>query len=251
LSRSIAEFVRQPKTLLLAHRGNSAVAPENTLPAFSSAIALGVDLVELDYLHSADGVPVVFHDETLDRCTDAVALWGGHDIPLASRTAAELGRLDAGGWFSPGFAGTRLPTLEQALSLICRESRCMVERKGGDAATCVALLRRLDVMDRVVVTAFDWAFLAECRDLAPELTLGALGDEPLTVESLDRAAASGASIVGWGDGWISREHVAVAHGRGLRVWIWTVDDPGRARQLIGFGVDGLITNAPATVLNAT
>ncbi|HXT58437.1 MAG TPA: glycerophosphodiester phosphodiesterase family protein, partial [Pirellulales bacterium] len=129
MSLSITEFVRQPKTLLLAHRGNSAAAPENTLPAFSSAIELGVDLVELDYLHSADGVPIVFHDETLDRSTDAVARWGGQDIPLASRTAAELGQLDAGRWFSPEFAGTRLPTLEQALALICRESRCMIERK--------------------------------------------------------------------------------------------------------------------------
>ena len=251
MSLSIDEFVRQPKTLLLAHRGNSAAAPENTLPAFSSAIELGVDLVELDYRHSADGVPVVFHDETLDRSTDAVARWGGQDIPLASRTAAELGQLDAGRWFSPEFAGTRLPTLEQALALICRESRCMIERKAGDAKTCVELLRRLAVIDRVVVTAFDWAFLAECRELAPELTLGALGDEPLTPESLDRAVASGASIVGWGDAWVAREHVASAHGRGMRVWVWTVDDPIRARGLIGFGVDGLITNAPGTVLDET
>lgn len=249
MSLSIAEFVRQPRPLILAHRGNSAAAPENTLPAFSSAIKLGVDLVEFDYLHSADGVPVVFHDETLDRCTDAVARWGGKDIPLVSKTSAQLGQLDAGRWFSPEFAGTRLATLEQALSLVCRESRCMIERKGGDANTCVELLRRLDVMDRVVVTAFDWPFLAECRGLAPELTLGALGDEPLTPELLDRAIASGASILGWGDAWISPEPLAMAHARGLRVWVWTVDDPARARQLLEFGVDGLITNAPATVLD--
>lgn len=251
MSLSIAEFVRQPKTLLLAHRGNSAAAPENTLPAFASAIELGVDLVELDYLHSADGVPVVFHDETLDRCTDAAARWGEKDVPLASKTLAELRQLDAGSWFSHQFAGTHLPTLQEALLLICRGSRCMIERKDGDAATCVELLRRLDVMDRVVVTAFDWPFLAECRALAPELVLGALGDEPMRPELLDRAIASGASIVGWGDVWMAPEHVELAHARGLRCWVWTVDDPARARQLVSFGVDGLITNAPARLLAAT
>ncbi len=248
MSQAIAEFVRQPRILVLAHRGDSRAAPENTLPAFSSALQLGADLVELDYLHTADGVPVVFHDETLDRCTDACRRFGGEKIPLAAKTLADLRQLDAGAWFAPQFAGTRIATLKEALTLICRHSRSMIERKSGDAATLVKLLERLDVMDRVVVTAFDWPFLAECRMLAPQLLLGALGEETLTAERLEQAIACGASIIGWGDRWVTPEHVKLVHSRGLRAWVWTVDDPARAAELIRFGVDGLISNVPGAII---
>lgn len=244
----IADFIRQPRVLVLAHRGDSRAAPENTLPAFSSALRLRADLVELDYLHSADGVPVVFHDETLDRCTDARRIFGGREIPLAAKTLAELRPLDAGAWFSPEFAGTRLATLEEALAMVCRESRVMIERKSGDAETLVELLRRIDVMDRVTVAAFDWQFLKACRELAPQLTLEALGEETLTPERLAEAEACGASVVGWGDRWVTREHVEQVHARGLRAWVWTVDDPDRAAELIRFGVDGLISNTPGPIM---
>src|SRR3954470_1482511 len=110
------------RRMLIAHRGGARIAPENTLPAFSSAMALGVDFIELDYLHTANNVPVVFHDRTLDRTTNAVALWGGRDIALKSKTAEELYQLDAASWFDARFAGARIPTLEEALALICPTS---------------------------------------------------------------------------------------------------------------------------------
>ncbi len=248
MNAAIADFIRQPRVLVLAHRGDSRVAPENTLPAFASALNLKADLVELDYLHSADGVPVVFHDETLDRCTDACQRLGSREIKFASQTLTQLRQLDAGSWFSSQFSGTRLATLAEALEIICRESRSMIERKSGDAATCVTLLERLNVMDRVVVTSFDWKFLAECRQLAPQLALGALGEELLTDGRLGQAIASGASVVGWGDRWVTRPLVELAHSRGLRAWVWTVDDPARAAELIGFGVDGLISNMPGAIM---
>lgn len=248
MNAAIADFIRQPRVLVLAHRGDSRVAPENTLPAFASALSLKADLVELDYLHSADGVPMVFHDETLDRCTDACRRLGSREIKFASQTLAQLRQLDAGSWFSAQFAGIHLATLEEALEIICHDSRCMIERKSGDAATCVTLLERLNVMDRVVVTSFDWKFLAECRRLAPQLALGALGEEPLTADHLQQAIASGASVIGWGDRWVTRSHVELVHSRGLQAWVWTVDDPARAVELIGFGVDGLISNVPGAIM---
>jgi glycerophosphoryl diester phosphodiesterase len=244
----VADFIRQPRVLTLAHRGDSLIAPENTLAAFSSALRVGADLVELDYRHSADGVPVVFHDELLDRCTDACRCFGGRRIPLAEKTLAELQTLDAGAWFAPQFAGERLASLEEALTLICRESRVMIERKSGDAGALVALIERLGVADRTVVTAFDWQFLEDCRKLAPQLTLGALGEDALTAERLERAASFGAAVIGWGDRWVTPEHVALVHARGLRAWVWTVDSPERAAELIGWGVDGLISNAPGAIM---
>lgn len=247
MSRSIAELLDSPKTLLLAHRGDSRVAPENTLPAFESALKVAVDLVELDYHQSADGVPVVFHDKELDRCTDARARWGGEKILLASRNWADLCQLDAGRWYGEQFTGTRLATLEVALALICPLAGCMIERKSGDAETLVALIERLGVVDRCAVTAFDWNFLARCRRLSASIILGALGTERLTAEHLDAAMHFGPRVVGWDDRHIAAESVELAHRRGLKVWTWTVDAPERAAELIGWKVDGLITNVPGTI----
>ncbi|HEV3343974.1 MAG TPA: glycerophosphodiester phosphodiesterase family protein [Pirellulales bacterium] len=237
-------LIDSSRPLVLAHRGDSRVAPENTRPAFESALKLGVDLVELDYHHSADGVPVVFHDEELDRCTDACSLWGGQKIPIASRTWAELCRLDAGRWWGEQFAGTRLLKLEDALKLICPRAGCMIERKGGDAETLAALLRRLGCLDRCVVTAFDWNFLARCRELSPDLLLGALGSHPLTEAHLDAAQEFGAQVIGWDNDFVTAHHIRQVHSRGLKAWVWTVDEPSRAAELIGWGVDGLISNVP-------
>jgi glycerophosphoryl diester phosphodiesterase len=245
MSRSITELLDSPKTLLLAHRGDSRVAPENTLPAFESALRLGVDLVELDYHQSADGVPVVFHDEELDRCTDACARWGGEKILLSSRNWPDLCQLDAGHWFGEGFAGTRLATLEAALSLICPRAGCMIERKSGDAETLVALLKRLGYDNRCVVTSFDWEFLAGCRALEPRLLLGALGTDRLSKDHLTTANMFAVSVIGWDNKFVTAEHIELVHSRGLKAWVWTVDDPARAANLVAWGVDGLISNVPS------
>ena len=247
MTRTAARVVREPRLLVLAHRGDSRAAPENTLPAFASALQLGVDLVELDYVHSADGVPIVFHDKTLDRVTDARRVFAGQDVAIASKTLAELRRLDAGSWYGATFAGTRIPTLEEALRLISRGALTMIERKAGDAATLVSLLQRLGQVEQVVVTAFDWQFLADCHALEPKVVLGALGTKILTAAQLEQAIKVGAGVIGWDDGFVTREHVELVHGRGLRAWVWTVDDPLRAEQLMAYGVDGLISNLPAKV----
>src|SRR5262245_14376533 len=88
-----AHRVASSRVLVIAHRGDSKVAPENTLPAFESAVRAQADLVELDYFHSSDGVPVVFHDDTLDRTTNAVKLWRATKIKIESKPLTELRRL--------------------------------------------------------------------------------------------------------------------------------------------------------------
>lgn len=243
-----AERIHAPRVLVIAHRGDSLAAPENTLPAFASAVRAGADLVELDYVHTADGVPIVFHDEYLDRVTDACARWGGESIVAGSKTWAELSQLDAGGWFGPQFAGTRIATLAEALAATCPYVPMMIERKSGNAATCVRLLEQTGFIEQVVVTAFDWQYLADCRALAPSLALGALGTKPLTARQLDAAAALGASVIGWDDLYVTPAHIKAAHEHGLRAWVWTVDNPGRAEELISQGIDGLISNAPGRML---
>ena len=244
---SFADALRMNRVLVIAHRGDSRAAPENTLPAFESAVRLGVDLVELDYQHSADGVPVVFHDEELDRLTDACRLGGERKIALASKSLPELRALDAGSWFGSQFAGTRIPTLAEALHLICDRSLALVERKAGDAETFVALAKQEKYLGRLAVMAFDWDYLAECRRLSADLSLGALGEKDLTAPQLDRIQSLGASFVGWNNEHLTESYIDAIHERGLKAFVWTVDDPARAEQLIDFGIDAITSNVPAVV----
>jgi len=238
------------RVLIIAHRGDSKVAPENTLPAFASAVKAKADLVELDYLHSADGVPVVFHDSELDRTTNACKLWGGTKIKLTDKTLAELEKLDAGAWFDPKYAGTHIPRLDAALDTIQKGSMTLIERKHGDAATCVALLKDKKLLDQVVVQAFDWDYLTDCHRIAPNLVLGALGHKEVTPDKLDQVAKTGATVVGWEDKYTSSETIKAIHDRGWKAWVWTVDDPQRAIALVQAGADGIITNRPAEIRSA-
>src|SRR5262245_16428460 len=105
-ARKAEKLLALERPLVIAHRGFSAVAPENTLPSFKLAMAAGADLVELDYYHSSDGVPVVIHDPDLDRTTDSVKRWGGKKTRVDSKTVEELRLLDAGSWRDAQFKGT-------------------------------------------------------------------------------------------------------------------------------------------------
>jgi glycerophosphoryl diester phosphodiesterase len=241
---SAAELVAGPGILVIAHRGDSKLTPENTLPAFASALKASADLVELDYYHSADGVPVVFHDADLNRTTNATELWGGSKLKLTSKNLAALKQLDAGSWFAPRFAGTRIPTLVEALDLIQGSSITLIERKGGDPPTCVKLLTEKSLLDRVVVQAFDWDFLAGCNRVAPGLMLAALGEKKLDSARLDQIASTGASIVAWEDKSTDADTIASIHARGWKAWVWTVDDPERIGTLTRAKIDGIITNRP-------
>ena len=233
------------RPLIIAHRGASAHAPENTLPAFRMGIEAGSLLVELDYHHSRDGVPIVIHDKTLDRTTDAAQRWGQPEIAVVAKDAAELATLDAGSWFDEAYADTRLPTLDEALTTIQAGGITLIERKAGDAQTLVTLLERRGLLDHVVVQSFDWDFLEAVRALAPKVVLGALGSKTLEAAALDRIVALGAHAVGWRAKDVTPAMIAAVHERKLELWVYTVDDEGLAEKLVEGGVDGIITNRPA------
>ncbi len=240
-------LVNREQVLVIAHRGDSRAAPENTLPAFESAVRAGADLVELDYHHTADGVPIVLHDYTLDRTTDACTVWSGKKLKVLDKSSAELARLDAGTWFNPRFAAARLPTLEQALEVIQRGAMTLVERKGGDAATCIELLRRKELLSHVVVQSFDWSYLEDCHRLHPELVLAALGHGEIIGPKWDRIAATGARIVAWHEDALDAPTIADIHDRGYKAWAFTVNNLDRAGELARLGIDGLISDTPGAV----
>lgn len=241
-----ASLVAAKRVLIIAHRGASAHAPENTLPAFEAALKTKCDLVELDYYHSADKVPVVFHDKDLDRTTNAPAVLGKTKLEVDEVSLADLQRLDAGKWFKKGgFAGTKLPTLEESLNVIQSGKLTLIERKAGDAATLVKLLDEKKLRGDVVVQAFDWKYIADCHRLAPDLVLGCLGSKELTPKRITEAKAAGAAVIGWNEKDLTKEGIAAVHAAGLKCWAYTVNDRRRGKQLIDADIDGLITDDPA------
>jgi glycerophosphoryl diester phosphodiesterase len=244
----LQELLASSRPLCIAHRGNSSAAPENTLPAFRSALSLGVDLVELDYRHTADDVPVVFHDQTLRRTTNAQQCWGAGNLRLDAYTLDELEQLDAGAWFHADFAGTRIPTLEDALAAITPSACVMIEHKSGSPRVLISLLGRLHVVRRVIVGSFDWHFLSKCRQQHPELPLIALGHGQLGPQHLKAARRLRCQAIGWSEKNLNQESAAAIREGGWQAWAWTVDDPQRARLLTSWGVTGLITNQPAVIL---
>jgi glycerophosphoryl diester phosphodiesterase len=243
------------RPLVIAHRGYCKLAPENTLPSFKLATTAGADLVELDYHHSKDGKPIVIHDAKLDRTTNARSQWRQKRIKVESRTATELQTLDAGSWFDAKYAGTKIPLLAEALATIQQGSITLIERKTGDPAACIKLLRDMGLINKVVVQAFDWEFLRKFHEQEPRQVLGALGPpallsggrrpiarrKTLSPARLDHLQKTGAKIVVW-NRHLSKHSVQLAHDRDLKIWVYTIDSPALANRLLDLGVDGLITN---------
>lgn len=248
------------KPLVIGHRGFCQLAPENTLPSFKLALDAGADLVELDYHHSKDGQLIVIHDATLDRTTDAIRRWRKRRVKVESKTAAEIQSLDGGSWFAPKYAGTKIPLLSEALDFIQRCCLTLIERKSGDPAACIKLLREKDLINKVVVQSFDWQFLREFHELEPRQALGALGpptllsngkkpprrSKRLSAVWLDDLEKTAAKVAVW-NRQVSREAIGLAHRRRLKVWAYTINKPALATRLLDFGVDGLITNVPSLI----
>jgi glycerophosphoryl diester phosphodiesterase len=247
-------LIATKRPLVIGHRGYCQIAPENTLPSFKLAMAAGADLVELDYYHSKDGQLVVMHDPDLDRTTDATNRWGGRRIRVESKTVAELKTLDAGSWFDSQYAGTKVPLLSEALDTIQKGNVTLIERKGGEPDGCIKLLKEKNLINRVVVQSFDWQYLAGFHKQQPDQVLGALGPPAKTSDGvkptgsgelnerwLDELEKTGAKVAVWNQK-VSKAAVDQAHKRGLKVWVYTINDPALANRLLDMGVDGIITN---------
>ena len=256
-------LLASPRPLVIAHRGYSQFAPENTLPSFKLAMAAGADLVELDYHHTKDGQLVVIHDHDLDRTTDATNRWGEAKVKVAAKTAAEIQSLDAGSWFDPKYAGTRIPLLADALDTIQEGSVTLIERKDGAPADCIRLLREKGLINKLVVQSFDWEYLRAFHEQEPGQVLGALGPparlsdgskpngmtKELSAEWLTELQKTGAKVAVWSQK-MSKAAVQLAHRRGLKVWVYTIDDPTVADEMLDLGVDGIISNNPSVIWKA-
>ncbi len=228
---------------ILGHRGASADAPENTLPAFELALAQGADGVELDARLCASGEVVVFHDERLDRLT-------GRPGRVARTPWSTLRTLEV----TAAGSRARIPLLSEVLEALPRAAFLNVELKadiGGFrlAARVGRLLLEGNHQAHVVVSSFQpWCLLALAA-CAPTLHRGYLLEpkRPWWLESGVLAPLVGRDAVHPADSQLTRSRLEAWHARGREVAVWTVDDPARARTLAGWGVDTLITNRPAVL----
>lgn len=228
----------------VAHRGYSAVAPENTLPAFAAAVLGGATYVEFDVRTTADGVPVVIHDRTVDRTTDG----SGHvwDLPAAS-----IAELDAGSWFSPAFAGVRVPTLAETLDLLVDAApQLLLEIKrpatADEVTEIISQLEKRDLVERTIVQSFDPDVVRLVRSARPEMRRGLLrlrfeADTLPLVEELGVVCCNPSVADVLGD----PATVASLTAAGIDVMPWTANDMAEWPSLADAGVAGLITDRVA------
>lgn len=230
--------------LVVGHRGASATHPENTLVAFRKALADGAQVMEFDVHATADGALVVIHDETLDRTTDAVHVLGRAGTRVCDVDLPTLAKLDAGTWKAARFRGARIPTLEKVLDALGARAVAMIEHKGGSAERYVEELTRAGLRDRVLLQSFDWDFVREVKELAPDIPLGALGEGALGPKLLRRAARTGARLVHWDVDTLTVEDVERAHALGLLVCVYTANSDAELCGAARLGIDAITTNVP-------
>jgi glycerophosphoryl diester phosphodiesterase len=219
------------------------VAPENTLSAFAAALESGADGLELDIHLSRDGVPVVIHDETLERTTD------GRGAVVAV-TLPQLQKLDAGSWFSAAFAGEAIPTLAEVLKIFGGQLRLNLELKEFHAGVAVLALLRDYPAAEVVLSSFDYALLTRLRAMDDDVPLAVLLDSGNWRQAVQVAKELSACAFHPAVNQLHRPMVDVCIRAGIPVSVWTVDDVGVARSLIRAGVTGLFTNDPGTLCAA-
>ena len=231
------------RPFIWAHRGASKIAPENTMAAFAAAVELGADGLELDIHLSRDGIPVVIHDESLERTTDGRGL-------VADTSLEQLQQLDAGGWFSPDFMGEPLPTIAEVLSAFSGKLSLNLELKEFSAGVEVLSLLRQHSAAEVVISSFDYDLLKGLRSLDEALPLAVLFDDGNWRQAVRFASDISACAFHPSGNLVCRRMVAACRNLALPVSVWTVDQEAQARSLVRMGVSGLFTNDPGALRSA-
>jgi glycerophosphoryl diester phosphodiesterase len=233
-----------PLPLWIAHRGAGKLAPENTLAAFRLGATHGYRAFECDVKLSADGVPFLLHDATLERTTPASGTAG-------DRPWAELSQLDAGGWHSRAFAGEPLPSLRALAAFMHANAFALnieikptpgLEQATGHAvgAACRALWK--DTTAPLLFSSFRPEALAGARETAPEVPRALLVDS-LWAGWFEVARSLGCRAVVSNHRLMDAALLAQLHTAGLRGLCFTVNEPADAQRLLALGIDGLITDA--------
>lgn len=254
--------MKSEKPLIIAHRGASAFAPENTFAAFKRAIADGADGIEFDVRLSKDNIPVVFHDSDLRRLARI-------KTRVADLTAAELSEIDVGGWFNKAFSkraderfsAERIPLFADLLSFLSDyKGLVYVELKGRDAAMPAlvkavgGLIEQTDLLPNVIVKSFKLQALKTVKQFLPEVRTAALFEPKILTllrkkkRILEQARRCHADEVSIHYSLATEKFVRRARENNFSVVIWTANNPAWVKRALNFGINAVITNKPAPFL---
>jgi glycerophosphoryl diester phosphodiesterase len=247
--------------LIIAHRGASALAPENTLAAFRQAIDAGADGIELDVRLAKDDVPVVFHDSTLRRLAK---------IPnrVSDLTAGELSKIDVGSWFNRAFPrkaddkfpAETVPSLAKIFDFLHDyKGLIYVELKSSAkipalAETVCALIEQTNLLPQIIIKSFNLDVIKITKQILPEARVAALFEPKiLTILRkkrliLDEAQKYNADEISIHFSLATRNFISLTKEKNLPVTIWTADNPAWVRRALDFGINAIITNNPARLL---
>ena len=236
------------RTWVIAHRGFSGRAPENTVAAIREAIAIGADMAEIDVTLTADNRVVVIHDETLQRTTNGSGNVADHSFD-------EIRSLDAGSWFASQFAGEKVPTLDEVLDTVKGQILLNVEIKSeavdrGISDEVAAAIKARGMTDQVIVSSFSPTALEQMHAVAPEIRTAVLynpelqrGEDPVEI-----VHGLGASVFNIRGSRLQAKMLRSCREHGIPVGVYTVDKPRKMKQWVKKGIDAIFTNYPDRLL---
>jgi glycerophosphoryl diester phosphodiesterase len=234
------------QTRVIAHRGFSAIAPENTLSSFQKAIESGADYFELDVHQSKDGYLFVIHDASVNRTSSNFAKG-----KIAEMTCKELKKVKVGYTkkFGDTFKDEKLPTLKEVLKLAKGKIKVCIEIKVlGIEEKVLKMIKELKMENEVILFSFYFPVLTKIRSLNPTIPILYLIDKADLI-TVDYAQLIHANAIGIGSKTtITKKFINTAHQNNIEIWKWTVNSLKQMKELSTFGIDGIITNYPDKAL---
>lgn len=242
----LISITNKAQTKIIAHRGFSDIAPENTLIAFQKAIEIGADYFELDVHQTKDGILVVIHDKTINRTSSNNKTGKINNLNFSELQSVRVGLSSK---FGEEYNNEKIPTLKEALELAKGNIKVCVELKADKIENQVAeLLNELDMIDQVIVFAFNDKSLVNIKKLNPEIKTLFLKSYA-NIKTLDFVKEINANAIGVGyDTKITKEFISYAHKNNIEVFKWTVNKEQEMKELIDLQIDGIITNKPDLAL---
>ena len=248
-----ADKTKHENINVIAHRGASKFAPENTMAAVKLALNSNAAYIEIDVHQTLDSTLILMHDESLDRTTNGSGL-------IKDKTYAEMQKLDAGKWFSEEYTNEKVPTLESVMQLVNGRANLIIEiKKGNDyypgiEQNIIKIIRKYKAENWVVIHSFHSDILKKVHAIAPDIKLHKLifakfkfvpfiiskKPEILDMDELDFVDTYSINYF-----FTNKEIINLLKSKGKKINVWTVDDPQTAKELIALGIDGIITNNPA------
>jgi glycerophosphoryl diester phosphodiesterase len=224
-------------TLIIAHRGASGLAPQNTLSAFQLAIDIGADYIELDVRKSLDDSLMVIHDATVNATTNGTG-------NVSNKSYAELKSLDAGSWFGPTFIGEQIPSLHEVLALakLNGVKVCVEIKQSGLETSVISMIQSLNMLDDVIIFSFSLSELQTIKLMVPSIRVCFL-DVLISPTDISNLNNIGGEFVGCGIIPLM-DDIEFARGLGVGYFAWTVNDPDQMQKLMSKGISGIITNDP-------